>query len=120
MKTIIIPAALALFSLAIVPSSSFAASLTPGGDDCLKKTDRSALSSLGLSADQIGKVEAIKATHERECAAMTEKKVTDAEATAMQDKHLAEVKEVLTADQYASWMKWCAQQPAKDTKPSGK
>ncbi|MCB0765302.1 MAG: hypothetical protein R2815_05295 [Flavobacteriales bacterium] len=64
--------------------------------------------SLGLSAEQVAKVKDIQATCKKEAEAMK------ADATRMEgksmdhaSKHEAELKAVLTPEQYTKWTKWC-------------
>jgi hypothetical protein len=71
--------------------------------DCLMTTDAD-WKAMGLTADQLTKVKAIQAEHEKACAGM---KKDDASAAMMTDKHEARIKEVLTPTQYDSWKKQC-------------
>ena len=77
--------------------------------DCLMSTDAD-WKALGLSADQLTKVQAIQAEHKKNCAAMKDEagmKHDHADMAMMADKHEAGIKEVLTPTQYDSWKKQC-------------
>ncbi|MCB9184543.1 MAG: hypothetical protein H6591_11560 [Flavobacteriales bacterium] len=127
MKTILFPAALILMGTlsaaaqsgtAVVPKANEVAMATvaPGGDDCVSRTTPEAWTSLGLTADQMTKVQEIQTKHKKECAAMTDKKAT----SDMMDKHSSEIKEVLSTDQYTKWMNWCEQRAQGTAKPESK
>ena len=125
MKSFFLPAALVLMSAAATaqstlvaenttaqPSNTMEAIVVGGNDDCLSRTTPEAMTSLGLTPEQMGKVRDIQAAHKKECAAHDA--TTTAEAkTKVSDKYKAQVKEVLTPDQYTKWLTWCAEQPAK-------
>ena len=85
--------------------------------DCLKTSDAE-WKALGLTAEQMTKVQAIQAEHKKDCAAMKDEagmKHDEATKAAMADKHEERIKEVLTPAQNDAWMKWCTAQatPAK-------
>ena len=85
--------------------------------DCLKTTDAD-WKTLGLTAEQMTKVQAIQAEHKKDCSAMKDEagmKHDEATKAAMADKHEERIKEVLTPAQNDAWMKWCTAQatPAK-------
>jgi Spy/CpxP family protein refolding chaperone len=87
--------------------------------NCMMATDKE-WTSLKLTADQTTKVKAIQETCMKECGAMMK---TDPKMAQMMDKHEAEVKAVLTPEQYSNWMKWCSTQakaPAPAEKPKEK
>lgn len=123
MKNFLLPAALVLMSAAATAQSTLVAEnstqpatveavIVDGHDDCLSRTTPETMTSLGLSPEQQGKVRDIQAAHKKECAAHDA--TTNAETKAnVADKHEAQVKEVLTPDQYTKWVAWCADQPAK-------
>lgn len=125
MRTLLLTTAAVLFSAMTataqsnlvadnVATSTTNASAT-GGDDCMVRTTSDAWSSLGLSADQLTKVQDIQATHRKECvAAKKDKSMSD---KAGMCKHDAQIKEVLTADQYTKWQAWCAKQPSNTATP---
>lgn len=77
--------------------------------NCMMASDKD-WASLKLTAAQTGRVKAIQAACMKDCGARMK---TDPKMSAMMDKHEAEVKTVLTADQYTQWMKWCAAQVQK-------
>ncbi|QQR86728.1 MAG: hypothetical protein IPJ76_00450 [Flavobacteriales bacterium] len=123
MKNILLPAALVLMSIAATAQSTLVAEntatattaeaiVTDGHDDCLSRTTPEAMNSLGLTPEQMGKVRDIQASHKKECTAAEATKSVETKAK-ITDKHEAQVKEVLTLDQYTKWLTWCADQPAK-------
>lgn len=125
MKSFFLPAAFALMSVAATaqstlvaentttqPSNTVEAIVVDGHDDCLSRTTPEAMTSLGLSPEQQGKVRDIQAAHKKECAAHDATTTAEVKAK-VADKHEAQVKEVLTPDQYTKWVAWCADQPAK-------
>lgn len=127
MKNILFPAALMLMGTltataqsAMVADNSTTtttvAATEPGTDDCVARTTPEAWTSLGLSAEQMSKVSAIQGDHKKACAAMADKKAT----SEMTDKHTAQIKEVLTTDQYTKWMDWCQQRAQGTSKPESK
>lgn len=87
--------------------------------NCMMATDKD-WASLKLTPDQTTKVKAIQEECMKSCGATMK---TDPKMSTMMDKHEAQVKAVLTPEQYGNWMKWCAMQghtmPAKpDAKPT--
>lgn len=77
--------------------------------DCLKTSDAD-WKALGLTAEQLTRVKAIQAEHEKACAGMKDEsgmKKDPAGAAAMADQHEERIKEVLTPAQYDSWQKQC-------------
>lgn len=123
MKSFFLPAVLVLMSAAATAQSTLVAENTSspapvevvvvdGHDDCLSRTTPEAMTSLGLTPEQQGKVRDIQAAHKKECAAHDATTTTETK-TKVADKHEAQVKEVLTPDQYTKWLTWCADQPAK-------
>ena len=128
MKRTLLPAVVVLMSAttATAQSALVAANTTETvsaavavSDDCVMKTSAEAWTSLGLSKDQLTKVQEIQSVHRKECGAMkAEEKAEDKAELA--EKHQSQIKEVLTADQYNKWLAWCAQQPARTDKPTSK
>ena len=90
----------------MAPSPKPAAAMAHPAHNCMMASDND-WASLKLSAEQTTKVKAIQAECMKECGAMMK---TDPKMATMMDKHEARVKEVLTPEQYASWMKWCGAQ----------
>lgn len=118
MRTFLIPAATVLFSAmtATAQSNLVVDNMTVStvgtamgtADDCVVRTTTDAWNSLGLSADQLTKVQDIQTSHRKDCLAVKqEKSMTDMAGTC---KHETRIKEVLTADQYTKWQAWCAKQ----------
>lgn len=79
--------------------------------NCMMASDKD-WASLNLTPEQTTKVKAIQAECAKECAG---KMKEDPKMAMAMDKHEAEVKSVLNADQYDKWMKWCASQPASSS-----
>lgn len=125
MKSFFLPAAFTLMSAAATaqstlvaentttpPATTVEAIVVDGHNDCLARTTPEAMTSLGLTPEQMGKVRDIQAAHKKECAAHDASTTAETKAK-VADKHEAQVKEVLTSDQYTKWLTWCAEQPAK-------
>jgi len=115
MKTLFIILGIALMGASTATAQT---SVKPGGGnhDCIMATDANTLASLGLTADQTKRVEAIQAA----CKESHTAKTTDGIEQPAKVDHEAELKAVLTADQYAKWTSWCKERSMKSEKPEMK
>ncbi|MFZ1687454.1 MAG: hypothetical protein WAU70_08540 [Flavobacteriales bacterium] len=86
---------------------------------CLATTDDAAWTSLGVKPDQLTRVHAIQADCKKACGALTaeEKAAKEADVVA---KHEADLKAVLTPEQYVNWQKWCATKEGTKAKSESK
>ncbi len=109
MKTFILTLGLALLGANAVAQSKPATTKASGSHECIMATDANALASLSLSPEQTAQVTAIQADCTKACAAAS----MDADKQQIGDKHAAQLKGVLTAEQYSKWVAWCANAPAK-------
>lgn len=115
MKTLIISLGIALMSATSVTAQT--GTMSGGGNhDCIMATDANALASLGLTADQTKRVEAIQAA----CKEAHSAKTADGIEQPAKVDHESELKAVLTADQYAKWTSWCKERSMKSEKPEMK
>ena len=111
MKTTILTLGFALLCAISANAQSTPSSTAPTKDPA--KGDRHACimagadtwTTLGLSADQVTKVKEIQASCKADYGMAKEK---DAQNTSVA-KHEAELKAVLTPEQYTNWTKWCAE-----------
>jgi hypothetical protein len=85
-----------------------------GTHDCLMKADASTWASLGLNADQTKKANDIVAACKRDCEVEMKEKGTHDHAAMV--KHEAELKAVLTPEQYTKYQAWCKDKGAKSDK----
>lgn len=81
--------------------------------ECLMNADAQAWSSLGLTSDQTRRVQEIQAQCKKECEGMKGSADKDHMRT-MSDKHDAQIKAVLSPDQYSKWVAWCGTQGMKN------
>ncbi len=88
------------------PAAKPAVAMAHPMHNCMMASDKD-WASLKLSAEQTEKVKGIQAECMKECGAMMK---TDPKMAKMMDKHEANVKAVLTPEQYENWMKWCSAQ----------
>ena len=109
MKTFIITLALAAMGTTVSAQSKPATAVASGSHECIMATDANALTSLGLSPEQITQVNAIQADCKKACAMASK----DASMQHASDKHAEQLKGVLTPEQYTNWVAWCAKNPAK-------
>lgn len=109
MKTFILTLGLALLGANAVAQSKPGVTAATPGHECVMATDANALASLGLSPEQTAQVSAIQADCKKACAAAAK----DASMSLASDTHVAQLKGVLTAEQYSKWVAWCANAPAK-------
>jgi hypothetical protein len=77
---------------------------------------------LGLDQDQILQVNSIQATCMKDCEAAREK---ESGITSVMDRHIAELRKVLTPQQYQQWDAWCTKEmrgssDKEDTSKEGK
>lgn len=85
---------------------------------CMMDTDAAAWTSLGLSAEQLTKVQAAQTACKSECAAMKDGASTQDKAAhqAQMERHTATIKATLDKEQYMKWQKWCEGRTVKSTK----
>ncbi len=85
---------------------------------CMMDTDAAAWTSLGLSADQMTKVQAAQSACKSECAAMKDGASIEDKAAhqAQMERHTATIVSTLDKEQYMKWQKWCADRTVKSTK----
>lgn len=78
---------------------------------CLMETDATAMTTLGLNADQIAQVESIRSpckAHMKIAEAAKNPAGTDP-----MEKRTAALKDVLTPDQHSKWVAWCNERSTK-------
>ena len=105
-----------LFSIVALLALSANAQNTPTSIDepCLLATNKETWASLGLSAEQIAKVEGLQTTCKTACAAVSETGERDVKtAAAVMEKHEDEVRKVLTEEQYNKWQTWCSERDGR-------
>ena len=83
-------------------------------NDCIMRADASTWTALGLNAEQTKKANEIVASCKRDCEAEMKEKGTH-DHPAMQ-KHEAELKAVLTPEQYTKYQTWCKDKAVKSDK----
>lgn len=116
MKTYILLASLALFGATNATAQSSSDTAEPvATHECIMASDAAALTSLGLSPEQIVKVAEVQDVCQKECdTAMKERTIGTPDEM---DKHVAQVKALLTPQQFTSWLEWCGKSPAKSELP---
>jgi len=83
-------------------------------DECLLNTTDETWTAMGLSSEQVEQVMAIQTLCQTDCTAMQERGGSDpALAQAMLEKHRETIRGILSKDQHAKWIAWCAERPVK-------
>lgn len=104
--------ALALLCHATVIAQEPQASPAPVVGECFVSTDAGTWMAIGLSTDQLEKVQSMQTACKTDCAATPERSAADADVSgAVLKRYEGKLQEVLTPDQYAKWKKWCAERP---------
>jgi hypothetical protein len=84
---------------------------------CIMGTDPSVWASLKLTTDQLERVKRVQEACLEECeAAGAAKAAGSTISTADGSTVVAELKNVLSTDQFAQWITWCSQRPADPAK----
>ncbi|MFZ1687197.1 MAG: hypothetical protein WAU70_07235 [Flavobacteriales bacterium] len=84
------------------------------GSACILATDGTVWGSLGLSAEQIDKVQSIQTQCKTECLGPLEGGEKDPEMSGAALKHYEdELRKLLTEEQYTKWQKWCNDRPGR-------
>lgn len=84
--------------------------------NCLTSTTDKDWTTLGLNAEQSAKVKELQAEWRANESAKTVNAKTDARSAPVMDSYEAKVKDVLTPEQYESWVKWCSTHANKAVK----
>jgi Spy/CpxP family protein refolding chaperone len=83
-------------------------------DACILNTTPEVWTSLALSEEQAQQVNAIQTGSKEEVAAAQKTGEKDPSiALAVLKDHEEQLRKVLTAEQHAKWMTWCAERPAR-------
>jgi hypothetical protein len=80
---------------------------------CLLSTPEGRWSSLRLSADQLNRMRLVQSACHEECELAGVRKVNNSISNANGSTVLAEVKNILTEEQYAAWVSFCTEAPPK-------
>lgn len=84
---------------------------------CIVATDPGVWASLKLTTDQLERVKRVQEACLEECeAAGAAKAAGSSISTADGSTVVAELKNVLSADQFTEWLAWCSQRPAEPEK----
>jgi hypothetical protein len=79
---------------------------------CFVETDDQTWQALGLTDDQLAKVKAMQTACKTDCAVTPETKGTDADISgAVLKRYNEQLQALMNPEQYARWMKWCADRP---------
>lgn len=81
---------------------------------CLLGTYDDTWNRLRLSVDQMNRMRLVQSACREECDMAAVHKVNNPISNANGSTVLAEVKNILTAEQYAAWLSFCADGPARD------
>ncbi|MEO8067837.1 MAG: hypothetical protein ABI599_09115 [Flavobacteriales bacterium] len=102
----------------LVASATCATAQTPVPDQkdlgsaCILATDATVWASLGLSEEQLKKVQSIQTQCKTDCVTGQESgEVAPELAGAALKRHEEDVEKILTEEQYNKWMKWCSERP---------
>ena len=108
--------------IAFISAASATAQTTPAApnnkvsvnDECLLATDAVEWTAIGLTSDQVKRVQGIQTDCKTDCAVISETGVKDATTSrSALEKHEARIRKVLSLDQYNKWIEWCSQRPMK-------
>jgi len=112
MKTMILTAAVALFC---APGAYAHMAEGGGGKHHCIMAKAETWTQLGLSAEQLAKVEEIQASCKKDYEAA---KAAGTDASASVATHEEQLKAVLTPEQHTAWTTWCAEKKASKAAPA--